>query len=601
MRGGYYEMIIRNYLRNYLQKRAPKNGGVNSRLAGRARREEEQTVKKGPWKVLTFFFLALIVCGGTALAPFVLAQDSQGQSRLSNDYQKALEIVRQNYVVELDQETLTKAAIQGMLKSLDPHSDYMDRKAFQEFNEKQHSQYFGIGSTIGTRNRATYVLEPFKDSPASRAGLRYGDQIVSVNGQDTTAWSSDRVRNLLLGPRGTEVTVTVKRLGVAQPITSTITRDGIWLPSIPNYYIVKPGIGYIGLTRNFQATTSEEMTNALAALREKGAESIILDLRGNGGGYLEQAIRVADKLLQRGQTIVSVRGRPGRGFDQDALAETGATENFPLVILTDRMSASASEIVAGAIQDHDRGLIIGEPTFGKGLVQRIFPIQSSQGALTLTIAHYYTPSGRLIQRDYSNGSLFDYYARRSSSGDTTPPRKTSDERKTDLGRTVYGGGGIEPDIKINSSDFFSPDNLTPLQIKLSQGVFLFVRELVSGQIAAHPQFKLNGLEYDHKLKPNEFTVTDEVLKSFREFAAKFYKENPDYEVSPKMIEENLAWIRARIRYETLTAAYGTDKAQQGMADLDLQLQRAITEMPSAAELSARSWRRNTATSRTGQK
>ncbi|HKQ73864.1 MAG TPA: S41 family peptidase [Blastocatellia bacterium] len=557
-------------------------------------------MKKVPRNVLTYIFLALIVYCGITQSPFATAQDSQAQSKLSSDYQKALEIVRQNYVVELDHETLTKAAIQGMLKSLDPHSDYMDRKTFQEFNEKQHSQYFGIGSTIGTRNRLTYVLEPFKDSPASRAGLRYGDQIVAVDGQDTSSWTSDRVRNLLLGPRGTEVTVTVKRPGVAKPITSTITRDGIWLPSIPNFYLVKPGIGYIGLTRNFQATTSEEMTNVMAALRERGAESFILDLRGNGGGYLDQAIRVADKLLQRGQTIVSVRGRPGRGFDQEAIAEMGATENFPLVVLTDRGSASASEIVAGAIQDHDRGLIIGEPTFGKGLVQRIFPL-ASQGALTLTIAHYYTPSGRLIQRDYSNGSIFEYYARRNSSGDAVSPRKASDEKKTDLGRTVYGGGGIEPDIKINSSDFFSPDNLSPLQIRLSQGVFLFVRQLVGGEIAAHPQFKLNGLEYDHKLKPDEFTVTDDVLNSFRQFATKFYKENPDYDVTPAMVEENLAWIRARIRYETLTAAYGTDKAQQAMADFDLQLQRAITEMPAAGELSARSWRRNTANTRSGQK
>ena len=549
-------------------------------------------MKKRPRKVLTFVFLGLIVCCGTVLLPIVSAQDYPAQSRLSNDYQKALEIVRQNYVVELDHESLTKAAIQGMLKALDPHSDYMDRKAYQEFNEKQHSQYFGIGSTIGTRNRVTFVLEPFKDSPASRAGLRYGDQIVAVNGQDTSAWPSDRVRNHLVGPRGTQVTVTVKRLGVAEPITSTITRDAIWYPSIQNYYVVKPGIGYIGLTRNFQSTTSEELTRVMAVLSEKGAENFILDLRGNGGGYLEQAIRVADKLLQRGQTIVTVRGRPGRGFDQNAISETGATENFPLVVLTDRFSASASEIVAGAIQDHDRGLIIGEPTFGKGLVQRIFPLQPSGGALTLTIAHYYTPSGRLIQRDYSNGSLFEYYTRRNANGDTAPPRKPSEEKKTDLGRTVYGGGGIEPDIKVDSGDFF-----TPTQLRLSQGVFLFVRELVSGQVAAHPQFKLNGLEYDHKLKPNEFPVTDDVLKSFREFAVKFYKDNPDYGVTPAIIEENIVWIRKQIRYETLSAAYGSDRAQQGQADLDLQLQRAITEMPNAAELAQRAWRRNTANTR----
>jgi len=555
--------------------------------------EEEQVVNKGQQKVLILAFAALVALGGIILAPFASAQDSRAQTKLTNDYQKALDLVRQNYVVELDQETLTKAAIQGMLKSLDPHSDYMDRKTFQEFAEKQRSEYFGIGAQIGYRNRATYVIEPFKRSPAARAGLRYGDHIVAINGEDTSSWTSDRVRNNLVGPRGTEVTVTVKRPGVSEPITTTITRDAISYPSIPNYYMVKPTIGYIGLTRNFQATTNDELTRAMAELREQGAESFVLDLRGNGGGYLEQAILVADRLLQRGQTIVSTRGRPGRGFDQEAIAKVGASENFPLIVLTDRRTASASEIVSGAIQDHDRGLIIGETTFGKGLVQRIFQLPSS-GALTLTIAHYYTPSGRLIQRDYSNGSLFEYYSRRSAAGDVAPPRNTSDEKKTDLGRTVYGGGGIEPDIKVDSLSFFTPEFFTPAQGRMFTGVFIFVRELINGQVAAHPEFKINGIEYDHRLAANEFLVTDSVLKSFREFAAKYYKDNPDQGVTPAMIEDNIVWLRARIRYEVLAAAYGSDKADQGLADLDLQLQRAVSEMPNAAELARRSWRQNTA-------
>jgi carboxyl-terminal processing protease len=562
--------------------------------------EEEQVVKKGQQKVLIIAFAALVALGGIFLAPFASAQDSQAQTKMSNDYQKALDIIRQNYVADLDQETLTKAAIQGMLKSLDPHSDYMDRKTFQEFNEKQRSEYFGIGAQIGYRNRATYVIEPFKNSPAARAGLLYGDHIVAINGEDTSSWTTDRVRNLLVGPRGTDVTVTVKRPGVAEPITTTITRDAISYPSIPNYYMVKPNIGYIGLTRNFQLTTNDELTRAMAELREQGAESFILDLRGNGGGYLEQAILVADRLLQRGQTIVSTRGRPGRGFDQEAIAKLGASENFPLVVLTDRRTASASEIVSGAIQDHDRGLIIGETTFGKGLVQRIFPLPSSGGALTLTIAHYYTPSGRLIQRDYSNGSLFEYYSRRSAASDGTPPRKTSDEKKTDLGRTVYGGGGIEPDIKVDSLSFFTPEFFTSAQGRMFTGVFMFVRQLINGQVAGHPEFKINGIEYDHRLAPNEFLVTDSVLKSFREFAAKYYKEYPDQGVTPAMIEDNIVWLRARIRFEVLAAAYGTDKAEQGLADLDLQLQRAVSEMPTAADLARRSWRQNTADTGRGQ-
>lgn len=561
---------------------------------------------KNGWQKVSLYGLLAFGIGSVAVSPaLVTAQKSAASGRqnapvateqkVSDSYQKALEIVRQNYVVELDDEALTKSAVIGMLKTLDPHSDYLDRKSFQEFNEKQQSQYFGIGSQIGTRHRATYILEPFKGSPASRAGLRYGDQIVAVNGTDTTNWSSDKVRNLLLGPRGTQVTVSVKRLGVAEPITNTITRDGIWRPSIPSYYMVRPNVGYIGLTAGFQATTSQEQRQAMFELRQQGAESFILDLRGNGGGYLEQAVRVCDQILQRGQKIVSQRGREGLGFDEEYLARNGATENFPLVVLVDRNTASASEIVAGAIQDHDRGLIVGESSFGKGLVQRIFPV-SNGGALTLTIAHYYTPSGRLIQRDYSSGSLFDYYFRRSAGGDVATPQKRTDERKTDLGRTVYGGGGIEPDVKIESTDFF-----TAAQNRLYHGLFLFVRDLVAGKIASGPQFKLNGIEYDHKVKPNEFALSEDVVKAYREFVVKFYKENSDYGVTTAMIDENLNWARRQIRYEVFQAAYGTDKAQQGVADQDVQLQRAIQEIPNAADLAQRSWRRNTATARPGEK
>ena len=545
-------------------------------------------MKNGGKKLLIFNFLVLLVCAAMTLPPLVKAQDEAIRQKLTSQYQKAIDIIRENYVVELDHEALTKTAIQGMLKSLDPHSDYLDRKAFQEFNEKQHSQYYGIGSHIRTLNRATYIIEPFKDSPASRAGLRYGDQIVAVDGKDTAAWTSDRVRTLLLGERGTQVNVTVKRLGVSDPITVTITRDGIWLPSIPNYYLVKPNIGYIGLTRNFQTTTSKELQNAMAELREQGAESFVLDLRQNGGGYLDQAIRVCDQFLQRGQTVVAVRGRPGSNNGQNYIAENGVNENFPLVVLIDRSTASASEIVAGAIQDHDRGLIVGEASFGKGLVQRIFQLTNG-GALTLTIAHYYTPSGRLIQRDYSNGSLFEYYYRRNSDGDAyNAPKPRTDEKKTDLGRIVYGGGGIEPDVKIDSADIF-----TPAQNRLYQGVCLFARELASGQFPNLQQYKVNGITYNYKIKGNEYVISDDVLKAYRDYAAKFYKSNPDYSVTPAMIEENLVWARKTIRQEILLAAYGGDKAQQGLADLDVQLQRAITEMPKAADLATRSWRRST--------
>jgi carboxyl-terminal processing protease len=547
---------------------------------------EELPMNKSGQKHTIAIYFVMLICAVITLTPLVNGQDAASRQKLIDQYQKAIDIIREKYIVELDQDTLTKSAIEGMLKSLDPHSDYMDRKTFREFLEKQNSEYYGIGSHVRTINQGTYIIEPFKDSPSSRAGFRYGDQIVAVDGKDTSNWTSDKVIELTLGPRGTQVTVTVKRLGVAEPLTVKITRDGIYRPSIASFYLIKPNIGYIGLTRSFQSTTSEELESAIAFLRKKGADRFILDLRQNGGGYYEQALRVCDQFLKRGQSIVTLRGRGGRNNNQTAIAENGTSENFPLIVMIDRFSASASEIVAGAIQDHDRGLIVGEQSFGKGLVQGIYPMSNS-GGLILTIAHYYTPSGRLIQRDYSNGSLFEYYFRRSANGGAqATPR--SDERKTDLGRTVYGGGGIEPDIKVDNEPGF-----TSVQGRIFfNALCLFVRDLVSGQMAGHQEFKLNGITYDFDLQGNEYIINDDLMKLYRDFAVRFYQTNPGYRVTEAMIDANMDWARNQIRREVLLAAYGSDRAEQGMASLDLQLQRAVSEMPKAADLALRSWRRN---------
>jgi len=530
--------------------------------------------------------LVILICPLFTAPTLVNAQEAAARQKLISQVQRAIDIIREKHVDQPDDETLTASSLQGMLKALDPHSDYLDRKSYQEFTEKQNSEYYGIGAYVRTINNATYVVEPFKGSPASRAGLRYGDHIVAVDAKDTSALRSDQVTPLLIGERGTKVVVTVKRLGITEPLTMTITRDGIWRPSIPNYYLIKPNIGYIGLTRYFQATTTQELRKAMADLREMGAESFILDLRDNTGGYLEQAIRVSDQFLQRGQTIVSVRERSGRNHDRIFVAENGTTENFPLIVMINRFSASASEIVAGAIQDHDRGLIVGETSFGKGLVQNIFPL-SNGGALFLTIAHYYTPSGRLIQRDYSKGSLFEYYSRRGADGATQKSSNPgADVKKTDLGRSVYSGGGIDPDVKLDRAP-----TITPIQGRLYHAVDLFVRELVSGQVEPYQRFKLDGITYDYKMKGNEYIINDDLMKRYRDYAVKFYKENPGYYITTAMIDENLVWQRNRIRQELLLAAYGSDKSEQGMADLDTQLQRAVSEMPKAADIAIRFWRR----------
>jgi carboxyl-terminal processing protease len=537
-------------------------------------------------KYLVSILSAVLVCASLTTPNLVNAQEGAAKQKIIDQYQRAIDIIREKYVEPLDEETLTTSALQGMLKTLDPHSDYLDPKSFRDFNEKQNSEYYGIGSYVRTINNATYIVEPFKNSPASKAGLRYGDQIVAVDDKDTSKFRSDQVTQLLLGERGTRVEVTVKRLGVPQPLKMSIIRDGIWRPSIPNYYLIKPNIGYIGLTRGFQTTTTQELRRAMADLRESGAESFILDLRDNGGGYVEQAVGVSDQFLQRGQTIVSVRRRAGRGADKTAVAENGASENFPLVVMINRFSASASEIVAGAIQDHDRGLIVGETSFGKGLVQNVIPLTNG-GGLILATAHYYTPSGRLIQRDYSKGSLFEYYNQRGVDGASkSTPSVSAEVKKTDLGREVYGGGGIEPDVKVDG-----PAAVTPVQARLYHAVDLFVRELISGQVEHYQQFKLNGITYDYKMKGNEYVISDDLLKYYRDYAVKFYKDNPDYGVTTAMIDAELVWERNRIRQEVLLAAYGSDRSQQGMSELDTQLQRAVSEMPKAADIAARFWKR----------
>lgn len=533
------------------------------------------------WRRFPIFAIAVAAMISLAyIRPQAVVDDRMALDHLSRDYVAAIDLIRENYVEEVGYEALTTTAIQGMLRTLDPHSNYYDRKAFEEMRMEQRSQYYGIGASILGRHRGVYIIETFKDTPAAQAGLRYGDQIIAIDGKSTETWNPDQVRDNLRGELGAEVKVTVSRAGVAEPVTVTLDRAAVDLPSISGYYIVKPGVGYIALSRGFHSTTSDELSSAVSALKAQGMNSLLLDLRGNPGGFLEQAIRVADKFLQRSQVILSVRGR-GRGGDRDWSAESGTPETFPLVILIDDGSASASEIVAGAIQDHDRGMIVGEPSFGKGLVQTIYPLSGGAG-LTLTTARYYTPSGRLIQRDYSNGSSYEYHFRRNANGSNTPPAPHNDMRRTDTGRAVYGGGGIEPDIKVEAATVSDAQGTI-----LTSGLFMFVRDLMAGRVAVAPGFKRDAIEFDHQPRPDEFVVNDQIMKAYRDFMVDFLAKNPDASLTMKAVDENFEWARQKIREEALIAAYGVDTQRRMMTDTDAQLQRAITEIPQSAQLAER--------------
>ncbi|MFY9570351.1 MAG: S41 family peptidase, partial [Blastocatellia bacterium] len=398
--------------------------------------------------------------------------DSATRQRIDDDFAKAILVAKDHYAGQVDLGKATKAAILGMLHTLDPHSNYFDTKEWEKVQQDQRSRYSGIGSTIAQRNDKVYIISPFDGTPAHRGGIRYGDQIVEINGESTETWSSQQVSQKLVGPEGTAVSVKVARLSSSQPVEFKFVREAVPLPSVTNYYMAGNGIGYINFDRGFNTTSYDEIRTALGELQKQGMSSLILDVRNNPGGLVDQAKKITNLFLYRGQPIVTLRGRPQVFPTREEVANNNAPEEFPIVVLINSRSASASEIVAGALQDHDRGVIVGENSFGKGLVQSVFTLSDGSG-LWLVTGHFYTPSGRLIQREYNSRSFYDYYLKR---GDKDAVQRT-EEKRTDTGRTVYGGGGIQPDVLVKF-----PAREAELQRVWFEPVFQFTRSLVAGQI-----------------------------------------------------------------------------------------------------------------------
>ena len=497
---------------------------------------------------------------------------------VKSDLGEALAVIQANHIdgKKLDYNTVFKSSINGMLNVLDPHSTYFDPVEYASFKTEQRSEYFGIGATIGDLRQNdqanTYIRATFEQSPAARAGLRFGDRILAVDGQSMKGKTYSEVRKFLLGPRGTVVKVTVEHADTKQSETVTITRDAVPLPSIPQAYMVKPGVGYVAMTGGFNLTTADEFQEALQDLHSKGMNMLILDLRGNRGGLLIQAVRVANTFLQRGQLIVTQKGRI-RGSSETFKAVNDVPDPVPLVILVNNDTASAAEIVAGALQDHDRALIVGETTFGKGLVQ--LPIQLEyDSALLLTIAKYFTPSGRLIQRDYSNGGFYDYYRQRAgASEEKTAP--TGPETHTDAGRAVYGGGGIAPD------EIAKPAKTNPGDARLTDPIFAFALELTSGRVAGFGSYKVQrGIEFDHDIEAADFPVTDALYKELRRFVA----NNPSFKVTVDQLDRSRTFVERQLRYDLITAAYGSMTALQVLNEEDPQIAQAVNAMPRAREL-----------------
>jgi len=459
-------------------------------------------------------------------------------------------LVEQNYAEPVNPDkAIYNGAIPGMLHVLDPHSNFFDPKAYSLLREDQRGKYYGVGMTVGPRNNKVIVIAPFVGTPAYRAGIRPGDIIVAVAGKPTDNMSTGDVADLLKGPKGTTVHITIVREGADKPIEFAVVRDEIPRYSVDLHFLIRPGIGYMHVS-GFNETTEKEVGDALDQMGD--LKGLILDLRQNPGGLLSEGVGVADKFLRKGQLIVSHHGRSSPEKRYVATHGDGGKE-YPLVVLVNRGTASAAEIVAGAIQDHDRGLIVGETTFGKGLVQTVYPLSENTG-LALTTAKYYTPSGRLIQRDYSNVSLYDYYFDR----DTDNKTASREVKLTDSGRTVYGGGGITPDVKLD------PIKSNHFQDTLLQHYAFF-------NFAKH--YMLNH----HPAK--NFEADDAVLQDFHKFLD---SEKVPYSEADML--ENNDWVRSSLKSEIFVDAFGQEEGLKVRAESDPEVVKALDLLPQAKAL-----------------
>lgn len=494
------------------------------------------------------------------------------------EYTDLLSVVTANSAEDIGSDKFVYAAIDGMLRTLDPHTSFLEPKEYSDMQDRQKGTFYGLGILVTKRNDQVTVITPLEGTPAARLGIRAGDVISEVEGVATEDLSLDDVVKRLKGPKGTTVHIKIQRVGMKEPIPLTIVRAAIPTNSISNVLMLRPGVGYIRL-KDFTSTTVRELDEAIEKLNDQGMQKLVLDLRMNPGGLLDAAVGVSDHFLDKGQMIVYTKGRTADS-EQEYVAP-GKHEKFdlPIVVLVNRGSASASEIVAGAIQDHDRGLVVGETSWGKGLVQSVYTLQYGAG-LALTTSKYFTPAGRNIQRDYS--SVYDYYMADEAENGPEIPLEQRAKFSTDTGRIVYGGGGITPDFIVKQPQV----SRTTQILEVRSAIFNFAVEYA----AKHPDLT------------KELAITPAIVEEFVRFASQ--KEvAPETDIREALQKpEDRKFVERALKAEIVAAKYGFDASYPYRLQGDAQVEKALELFPEAQKLAAvaAQARSNGGDGRTGQ-
>jgi len=483
-------------------------------------------------------------------------------------YSEIVSIIDKNYPQKIDYEELIYNTIRGALLRLDPHSSFLDPKALASIREDQAGKFYGLGITIQKIEERLVITSVIEGGPAWKKRLRAGDVITHIDGEPTRDLSAQEAVRKLRGAKGTEVKVTILRRGVEKPFEVSIVREEIPYHSVNYYFMLNKDVGYISL-RNFAENTTKEFEEAVKELKKAGMKSLILDLRWNQGGSLQQAVSIADEFLEKGKLIVYTKGRRPESSQEFYSEEDNQLERIPLVVLINSSSASASEIVAGALQDHDRAIIVGTPSWGKGLVQTIFYL-SHNTALTLTTSKYYTPTGRSVQRDYT--FLEDYFLYLERNDEDL---NLHEFKLTPKGRKVFAGGGIIPDIRVDSP---SLPNIVGF-LRLKGAFFDYANKFLDDKNPLLIRYLRSKRIKKQDLFESGFEITDEIWKDWISFL-----KGLNIKFDEKETEKNKKWLVQELLYEIFSQADGFAEGAKYLSTFDPQILKGIEAIPKAKAL-----------------